>query len=68
MFPPRLWELLHASSSNIAQRVVPLLLHCTCLPYGAEQLCFEVEKNFINDDWKVRSTAGRIQSMFVEYF
>lgn len=54
---PCLWKLLKSSCSNIAQRVVPLLLHCCCLPFGAERLCSELEKDFTSEEWKDRFAA-----------
>ena len=36
---------------------VQILLHCVCLPYGAEKLCDEVENAFSDDDWRERSSA-----------
>lgn len=41
----------------MSQLCVQILLHCICLPYGAEKLCDEVENAFSNDDWRERSSA-----------
>lgn len=41
----------------MSQLCVQILLHCICLPYGAEKLCDEVENAFSDDDWRERSSA-----------
>ena len=41
----------------MSQLCVDLLLHCICLPYGAEKLCDEVENAFADDDWRERFNA-----------
>ncbi|KAJ7365309.1 response to drug [Desmophyllum pertusum] len=56
-FIPNIWELLQAEHSEMSQLCVQILLHCICLPYGAEKLCDEVESAFADDDWRERSSA-----------
>ncbi|XP_066913207.1 protein unc-79 homolog isoform X2 [Clytia hemisphaerica] len=54
---PNLWRRLESTNSNIGRTVVPLLLHCASLPYGADHLCQCMESDFTNDDWKTRFSA-----------
>ncbi|XP_048586447.1 protein unc-79 homolog isoform X2 [Nematostella vectensis] len=53
-FIPNLWELLQAEHSDLSEIATRILLHCICLPYGAEKLCDNVESAFTEHDWRVR--------------
>ena len=52
-----IWELLQAEHSEMSHLCVQILLHCICLPFGAEKLCDQVESAFSDDDWRERSSA-----------
>lgn len=52
-----IWQLLQAEHSEMSHLCVQILLHCICLPYGAEKLCDEVESAFSDDDWRERFSA-----------
>ena len=54
MIIPSLWTLLKSANSNMAMEVMPILLHCCCLEYGADTLISKFEKDFTSSDWKVR--------------
>lgn len=54
----RLWELLNAEHSHVAQVAVPLLLHCVTLPYGMDTFWTIVQKDFHNSDWRARFMSG----------
>ncbi|XP_068682061.1 protein unc-79 homolog isoform X2 [Montipora foliosa] len=56
-FIPNIWGLLQAEHSEMSQLCVQILVHCICLPYGAEKLCDEVENAFSSDDWRERFAA-----------
>lgn len=49
-----LWDMLRAEHSVLSEICVEILLHCICLPFGAEKLCDSVESAFTDDDWRVR--------------
>lgn len=57
MILPCLWNLLKSSNSNMAMEIMPIMLHCACLEYGAETICSQFEKDFTSSDWKVRFAA-----------
>lgn len=46
--------MIRAEHSNLSEICVEILLHCICLPYGAESFCDSVESAFTDDDWRVR--------------
>lgn len=52
-----IWGLLQAEHSEMSGLCVQILVHCICLPYGAEKLCDEVENAFSDDDWRERFSA-----------
>lgn len=52
-----MWELIQAEHSEVSQLCVQVLMHCICLPFGAENLCEEVEDAFCDDDWRMRFSA-----------
>ena len=56
-FPFSIWGLLEAEHSEMSELCVQILVHCICLPYGAEKLCDEVENAFSDDDWRERFSA-----------
>ena len=56
-FPFSIWGLLQAEHSEMSELCVQILVHCICLPYGAEKLCDEVENSFSDDDWRERFSA-----------
>ncbi|XP_067032005.1 protein unc-79 homolog isoform X2 [Acropora muricata] len=56
-FIPNIWGLLQAEHSEMSELCVQILVHCICLPYGAEKLCDEVENAFSDDDWRERFSA-----------
>ncbi|XP_074630271.1 protein unc-79 homolog isoform X2 [Acropora palmata] len=56
-FIPNIWGLLQAEHSEMSELCVQILVHCICLPYGAEKLCDEVENSFSDDDWRERFSA-----------
>lgn len=46
--------MIRAEHSNLSEICVEILLHCLCLPYGADRFCDSVESSFTDDDWRVR--------------
>eukprot|EP00794_Sanderia_malayensis_P019917 gene19917-21865_t len=67
LFIPSLWEMLQSSNSYLAQKAVPLLIHCVSMPFGAARLCDEIESVFNNDDWKKRFAAVEKVSLLCQF-
>jgi hypothetical protein len=55
---PKLWNLMRADYSQIAQLCVPLIMHCITLPCGEDIFWRTVNEQFVDTEWTSRFAAG----------
>lgn len=54
---PKLWTLLRSDRSQLAELVIPLIMHCITLPSGEEMFWKVVNTQFISEQWEERFSA-----------
>uniref|UniRef100_A0A914UX21 Protein unc-79 homolog n=1 Tax=Plectus sambesii TaxID=2011161 RepID=A0A914UX21_9BILA len=64
---PKLWKLLRAEYSQIAEVCVPLLMHCLTLPSGEEMFWRSVNDDFTSEDWALRFAAVEKVSLMTQF-
>eukprot|EP00094_Tigriopus_californicus_P000131 TCALIF_00127-PA protein Name:"Similar to UNC79 Protein unc-79 homolog (Homo sapiens)" AED:0.02 eAED:0.04 QI:0/0/0/0.66/0.5/0.33/3/0/2591 len=62
-----MWQILDASHSQVAHACVPLLLHATSLPGGADILWKSLDEDFNNEDWRTRFAAVEKISLILRF-
>ncbi|VDM14132.1 unnamed protein product [Wuchereria bancrofti] len=53
----KLWTLLRSDRSQLAELVIPLIMHCITLPSGEEMFWKVVNTQFISQKWEERFSA-----------
>ncbi|VDK82312.1 unnamed protein product, partial [Onchocerca ochengi] len=54
---PKLWTLLRSDRSQLAELVIPLIMHCITLPSGEEMFWKVVNTQFTDQRWEERFLA-----------
>ena len=62
------WKWLQEEASSVTQSAIPLLLHCLLLPAGADTFWNIVEKDFSDDNWRIRFAAGNFGWLTLKTF
>ncbi|VDM97776.1 unnamed protein product [Thelazia callipaeda] len=63
---PKLWHFLRSDRSQIAEIVIPLIMHCITLPSGEEMFWKVVNAQFTDQRWEERFSAVERVSVLLE--
>ncbi|KAL4003430.1 Cation-channel complex subunit UNC-79 family protein [Acanthocheilonema viteae] len=63
---PKLWTLLRSDRSQLAELVIPLIMHCITLPCGEEIFWKVVNSQFIDQRWEERFSAVERSSVLLQ--
>ncbi|CAG9530097.1 unnamed protein product [Cercopithifilaria johnstoni] len=63
---PKLWTLLRSDRSQLAELVIPLIMHCLTLPSGEEMFWKVVNSQFIDQRWEERFSAVERTSVLLQ--
>uniref|UniRef100_A0A1I7VUI5 Protein unc-79-like protein n=1 Tax=Loa loa TaxID=7209 RepID=A0A1I7VUI5_LOALO len=63
---PKLWTLLRSDRSQLAELVIPLIMHCITLPSGEEMFWKVVNSQFIDQRWEERFSAVERSSVLLQ--
>ncbi|VDK82206.1 unnamed protein product [Litomosoides sigmodontis] len=63
---PKLWTLLRSGRSQLAELVIPLIMHCITLPSGEEMFWKVVNSQFTDQRWEERFSAVERSSVLLQ--